>query len=85
MRVKMRSIAIAAAVISGFAASENLVAACTAQKIVYLASGGFGSAVLKGSDNFRLAGEPFSISLYACSSKTPAKSGPTYAAYTGIE
>lgn len=85
MIVKMRSIAIAAAVISGFAASENLVAQCTGQKILYQAGGGFGSAVQKGQDNFKLAGNPFSISLYACSTKTPVQTGPTYAVYTGIQ
>jgi len=85
MIVKMQSIAIAAAVISGFAASENLFATCSGQQIVYQAAGGFGSLVQKGQDNFKLAGNPFSITLYGCSTKTPVQTGPTYAVYTGIE
>src|ERR1017187_8474974 len=84
MVVKMRSIAIAAAVISGFAASENLVASCSSSVIAYAASGTFGSTPVSGTDKFRLAGLPFSITLYACESKTPTKTGSDYAIYSPI-
>jgi hypothetical protein len=86
MVVKMRSIAIAAAVISGFAASENLVAAspCSSTVIVYQASGQFGNNVVSGTDKFKLAGEPFSITINACESATPVKTGPNYAAYSPL-
>ena len=83
MIVNMRSIAIAAAVISGFAASENLVAACTTS-VTYQASGSFGANVVKGMDVFKLAGEPFSITLYACEGKTPSQTGKYDSVYTGI-
>jgi len=84
MVVNMRSIAIAAAIISGFAASENLVAATCTTSVAYQASGGFGANVISGPDGYELAGEPFSISLYACETKVPSKTGPNYAAYTGL-
>jgi hypothetical protein len=84
MIVKLWSIAIAAAAISGFAAPENLVASCTAS-VTYQASGSFGSNVIKGQDAFKLGGEPFSITLYGCQTKQPSQTGPDYAVYSGIE
>jgi uncharacterized protein (TIGR03437 family) len=84
MIVKIRSIAIAAAVISGFAASENLVASCSVPVVTYQASGSFGSNLIKGQDTLKLAGQPFSITLYACESKQPSQTGPSYAVYAGI-
>ena len=86
MTIKIRSIAIVAAVISGFAPTGNLLAAtCTAPVVTYTASGGFGPNVIQGDDAFKLAGEPFSIKLVACESKQPAKTGADYSVYTGIE
>jgi hypothetical protein len=86
MVVKMRSIAIAAAVISGFAASQNLVAAssCTGSTVAYVAAGQFGAKVISGPDKFKLAGEPFSITISACESKTPSQTGPDWAAYSPL-
>jgi len=82
----MRSIAIAAAVVSGFAASENMVAAatCPTSTIAYLASGSFGSKIVSGPDKFKLAGEPFSITVDACESKTPTRTGSDWAAYSPL-
>ena len=85
MVVNIRSIAVAAAVMSAFAAAQNLVAACATSVIAYQASGQFGPNVISGADTLKLAGEPFSITLYACESLKPTKSGPTYAAYYPIE
>ncbi|HXM42283.1 MAG TPA: hypothetical protein VN924_13605 [Bryobacteraceae bacterium] len=85
MILNMRSVAVAAAVISGFAASGNLMATCTATAIVYQASGEFGSNIISGADKLELAGEPFSITLYACSNKVPVKTGSDYADYAGLE
>jgi hypothetical protein len=85
MVVKMRFIAVAAAVISGFAASENLVAAsCPSSVIAYQASGRFGTNVVSGPDKFKLAGEPFSITIDACESNTPSKTGSDWAAYAPL-
>ena len=84
MIIRIRSVAIAAAVISGFAASENLLAASCATPVTYQASGTFGSNVIKGTDGFKLAGQPFSITLYACEGKAPSQKGPTYDVYAAI-
>jgi hypothetical protein len=87
MIIKMRSIAIAAAVVSGFAASENLAAApsCSTQAVTYTASGSFGSNKIAGLDTFKLAGEPFSITMLACESKQPSSTGPDDSIYSGVE
>src|ERR1035438_6636434 len=69
--------------LDGFAASENLVAACTTS-VTYQASGSFGANVVKGMDVFKLAGEPFSINLYACEGKAPSQTGKYDSVYTGI-
>jgi hypothetical protein len=86
MFIKTRYIALAAAVISGLATSGNLVATtCSSSVIQYQASGTFGANVIKGLDTFKLAGEPFSITLYACESKTPSQTGPNDDVYSSIE
>lgn len=84
MIIKLRSIAIAAAVISGLAASENLVAATCATSVTYQASGHFGANVVQGPDGFKLAGEPFSITMYACEGKAPSQKGKYDSVYAGI-
>ena len=85
MIVKMRSIAIAAAVISGLAAAQNLGAAsCPGTVVAYTAAGQFGSTPASGKDLLQLAGEPFELNIYACSSMTPTKSGPSYAVYSPV-
>jgi hypothetical protein len=85
MMIKMRSIAIAAAIISGFAASENLVASCPTQTVTYEALGRFGNNPISGRDIFKLAGRPFTIYLYACESLQPSQTGSDYAVYADVE
>ena len=85
MVTKMRSIAIAAAVIAGLAASENLAASCPSTVIAYQASGTFGSDPIGGADKLKLAGQPFSITLYVCQSKTPSQTSANFAVYASIE
>jgi len=86
MSVKMRSAALAAVVISGFAASKSLVAStCSNTVIAYQASGAFGPNVIQGPNRFKLAGEPFTFNLYACESDTPALTGSDYSGYSSIE
>jgi len=85
MLVKMRSIALTAAVLSGFAATQNLGATCSSTVIQYQASGQFGANVISGDDKLKLAGEPFSISLFACESSKPTKTGSDYSEYYPIE
>ena len=68
-----------------FAASENQKASCPTQVVTYQFSGQFGGTPIKGNDGLLgLAGEPFSITLYACESKQPFKTGPDDAIYSGI-
>jgi hypothetical protein len=76
---------MAAALISGFAVAENLIAAsCPSEIIVYKATGTFGPNVVSGPDKFKLADEPFSISISTCESKTPTKTGSDYASYSPL-
>lgn len=75
------SIAIAAALISCAAASQ-LAAAST---VTYTASGTFASTPVSGTDLFKLAGQPFSITVTASESQKPSKSGKTYAAYSKLK
>jgi uncharacterized protein (TIGR03437 family) len=83
---KMQSIALAATVVCGFAAAENLLAAsCPSTVIAYQASGTFGTTLISGADKLKLAGEPFSITLYACQSKSPSQTGSDYDVYASIE
>lgn len=84
MILKMRSLALAATVISGFGAAQNMVAACPSTVIKYAASGVFGATVIGGKDLLKLAGEPFSITLYACESLVPTRKGSDYSAYYPI-
>jgi hypothetical protein len=85
MIVNMRSMAIAAAVVSSFAGVQNLKATCATTIIAYQASGEFGPNPISGDDTLKLAGEPFSITLYACEGLVPTKTGPNYAEYYPIE
>ena len=83
MTLKIRAIVIAG-VVSGLAGSQNLAVAACATPVTYLASGHFGTNVVKGSDGYRLAGQPFSITLYACEGKTPSQKGAYDSVFTGI-
>ena len=82
---KARSIAIAATIVCSLAASKHLAAACSSQVISYQASGTFGATVISGADKLKLAGEPFSITLYVCQSKAPSQTFPDHTIYAGIE
>lgn len=84
MSVKMRRIVTLAAVVSGLAA-QNLVAACSSTVIAYQASGVFGAKVISGADKLKLAGEPFSMTLYVCQTRLPAQIGSNYAVYAAVE
>ena len=81
MTVKMRAIAIAAAVLSGLAASQDLVAAsCAGTVITYTTAGQFGN-VISGADLLQLSGEPFELTVPACSTMKPIKTGTDDAVY----
>jgi hypothetical protein len=84
---KMQVGAIAAAAMYCLAASETLVAASpdTAPNVTYTASGTFASPQISGGDLFKLAGEPFSISVVVNAATVPTKTGAQWAQYTKLK
>ena len=82
---KMQATALAAAVMFCLAASEKLVAASpdTAPNVTYTATGTFASPAVSGADLFKLAGEPFSISVVVNAATVPTSHGAQWAKYTG--
>jgi hypothetical protein len=85
---KIRFVAIAAGVICCLTASQSrLLASCSTSVIQYVASGTFSSTPVNGNDGLQLAGNPFSITIYVCESKTPTKTGTVpqpYAIYSPL-
>ena len=81
MFIRMRTLAIFVGLVIGPAASQSLLTACSGTLIAYQLSGFFGNNVVSGSDKLKLEGERFSITLYACASQPPTKSGSNYAIY----
>jgi hypothetical protein len=85
---KMRSLAIAAAALTCFAASNKLFAAgtCTTPPCVtYTAAGTFSGTVVKGTDTFKLAGQKFSISVNLVpESAIPFKKGTGFDEYNKL-
>jgi len=70
------------------AAAATLLAAATplaATNVTYTATGTFSTTVVSGTDTFKLAGQPFSISVVASESAVPVKSGKTYAEYNKLK
>jgi uncharacterized protein (TIGR03437 family) len=83
---KMRTVAMAAAAISCLTASEKLVAAGpdTAPNVTYTISGVFASPQITGADLFKLAGQPFSISVVINAAAVPTSTGAKWAKYTKL-
>ena len=79
---KTLSPAIVAAVICCVAAADRLTAAT--KNVVYTASGTFDTTIINGQDLFKLAGEPYSISIVANVATVPTKHGATWATYTNL-
>jgi hypothetical protein len=77
----MRSIAIGAAALSCLAAANR---PATAPNVTYTASGTFDSTPISGSDLFRLAGQPFTISVVASESAVAKSHGAQWALYSGL-
>jgi hypothetical protein len=70
------------------AAAATLLAAAAplaATNVTYTATGTFASTVVSGSDTFKLANQPFSISIVAAEGTVPVKSGKTYAEYNKLK
>jgi len=80
--------ALGAAALSGLSASDGTAAATasgtTAPSVTYTASGTFASPAVSGQDLFKLAGQPFSISVVASESLKAVNNGKTWAQYTKL-
>lgn len=81
-RGRIRCLALAASVF-GTVGVGGLSAATPT--ITYYALGAFDTVPQSGNDVFRLAGEPFSITIDANDSQLSSFHGPTYAGYTYLE
>jgi uncharacterized protein (TIGR03437 family) len=74
--------------LSYYAAPGKLAAASpatTAPNVTYTASGTFAATPTSGNDLFKLAGQPFSITVVANEALAPAKHGATWAQYTKLK
>jgi hypothetical protein len=78
---------LAISVIGYLAAAQTplLGSSACSTVIQYVATGTFSATPVSGTDGLRLAGNPFSLTLYACETKTPSKSGSGYAVYTPVD
>jgi len=83
---KKMQFAALAALVAGGAGSMQLHAqsASTTPSVTYTASGRFATTSASGTDIFKLAGEPFNISLVVSESTKPHTHGAGYATYTGL-
>ena len=77
----IRALTLAAA-LSLVAASQTLAAA---PNVTYTATGTFGTTPIGGSDLFKLAGEPFSISVVANEALVSKNHGAQWAVYSGLK
>jgi hypothetical protein len=84
---KMQAVAIAAAAMFCLAASETLAAADPAAtpNVIFTAKGVFAATPISGADQFELAGEPFSISVFISPTAMPTGHGSTWAKYTDLQ
>jgi hypothetical protein len=87
---KMQAVAIAAAAVFSFAASQTLSAQDTGtgkgHAVVYHVAGGtFEAPPLSGNDLLELQGNPFMISVIGNTADKPVKHGKGYAIYHNIE
>jgi hypothetical protein len=57
----------------------------TAPNVIYSASGTFATPQISGVDTFRLAGEPFRVTIIANSATVPHAHGAGWADYTGLK
>ena len=85
---RVRNLTLGVAVIAFLAASQHLLSQnkpATAPNVLYTATGTFSSTVVSGPDRFKLAGQPFTISIIANEAFTPASHGPGWNTYTKLK
>jgi hypothetical protein len=84
---KLRTTSLAAAAVCCLAAGQSLLAADPATSkpnVTYTATGTFGTPQISGLDQFKLAGQPFTISVVGNEALTPTSSGTAYATFSGL-
>jgi hypothetical protein len=83
---KMQAAAFAAVVtVCGAGVGQgHAQSASSTPSVTYTASGRFSTTVASGTDIFKLAGEPFNISLVVSEATKPHTHGKGYATYTGL-
>jgi hypothetical protein len=83
-----RIVTLAAAAIAGCSQPQSSLAQgvpATAPNITYTATGTFSSTVVSGTDQFKLAGEPFTLSVVANSASVPSSHGATWAKFSKLK
>ena len=84
---RVRNLTLGVAVIAFLAASQHLLSQnqpATAPNVVYTATGTFSPTVVSGLDKFKMAGQPFTISIIANEALTPASHGSGWNKYTKL-
>jgi len=78
---------VAASVISCCSVSVLSVASAsnTAPNVTFTAAGTFANPQVSGSDELKMSGEPFSISIVANAAAVPIKHGPNWAVYSPLK
>jgi hypothetical protein len=82
---KIQTVAIVAAAIGSFTIAEQLLSQvpdATARNVLYTATGNFASPAISGRDIYKLAGEPFNITLKVNAATVPHAHGKGWADYT---
>jgi hypothetical protein len=83
-KILLATIAVAAA---ACVAPPRLAAASpdTGENVTFTATGTFAASAVSGADQFKLAGQQFTIKVVANSAALPAKHGSNWAAYDNLE
>lgn len=81
-----KMLSLSAAAVMACVATSVMTAATPAagETVTYTATGTFAATPISGSDQLRLAGEPFTINVVGNSSLAPAKHGSNWAIYNGL-
>ena len=82
---KTLSVAGVVGVISYVAVVQPITAAAATKNVTYTASGTFAPTPVKGNDLFKLAGQPFSISVVASEALVSQKHGAAWAIYQKLK
>ena len=82
---RMRALTVTAAALSCLAGATAPISQAAAPIVTYTASGTFSTPATSGADLFKLAGQPFSISIVASEATVPTTHGGKWAKYTKLK